>query len=102
MIYGTTDEFLRTFGLRSLEELPDLTTFDGAERLINLLEAREADEAAQASDLSVSGDEGSEDAGKGLDEEPSAVPENGEKEEEKEKQAEAEPDAIPYERDMQP
>jgi len=44
MLYGTTDEFLRTFGLRSLEELPDLTTFDGAERLINLLEAREADE----------------------------------------------------------
>lgn len=44
MLYGTTDEFLRTFGLRSLEELPDLTTFDGAERLINLLEAREANE----------------------------------------------------------
>lgn len=102
MIYGTTDEFLRTFGLRSLEELPDLTTFDGAERLINLLEAREADEAAQASDLSASGVEASEDAGKGLDAEPSAVPENGEKEEEKEKQAESEPDAIPYERDMQP
>lgn len=48
MLYGTTDEFLRTFGLRSLEELPDLTTFDGAERLINLLEAREADETDES------------------------------------------------------
>jgi segregation and condensation protein B len=43
MLYGTTDEFLRTFGLRSLEELPDLTTFDGAVNLISLLEAREAE-----------------------------------------------------------
>ncbi|SCZ76752.1 SMC-Scp complex subunit ScpB [Acidaminobacter hydrogenoformans] len=79
MIYGTTDEFLRTFGLRSLEELPDLTTFDGAERLINLLEAREAEEAAV---------ERSEETG------PSADLEEGEK------GTEAEPDAIPYERDL--
>lgn len=87
MIYGTTDEFLRTFGLRSLEELPDLTTFDGAERLINLLEAREAEEAA-----------GEEE--KALEAGPSASTEEAEVETNTEVETEAEPDAIPYERDL--
>lgn len=40
MIYGTTDEFLRTFGLRSVEELPDLLEFEGAERMMSLLESK--------------------------------------------------------------
>lgn len=61
MLYGTTDEFLRTFGLRGLEELPDLTTFDGAERLIHLLEAREAEQTE-------SGDSAAEGTGSGTQE----------------------------------
>ena len=96
MIYGTTDEFLRTFGLRSLEELPDLTTFDGAERLINLLEAREAEEATQTEETMEAAEERAVEMG------PSANPEEEEEEkaEGKELETEAEPDAIPYERDM--
>jgi segregation and condensation protein B len=47
IIYGTTDEFLRTFGLRSIEELPDLATFEGAERMMSLLESKDSETEPQ-------------------------------------------------------
>ena len=48
MLYRTTELFLRLFGLRSLDELPDVRTFDPApeveeelrERLLRAGEAR--------------------------------------------------------------
>ena len=33
MMYGTTDEFLRHFGITSLKELPGLETFQGLEEV---------------------------------------------------------------------
>ena len=60
--YGTTPEFLRHFGLRSLAELPPLGEVEGRDARVLLESAVAAAEMADGGDRSADGDNGSEDA----------------------------------------
>ncbi len=51
MLYGTTDKFLRVFGISSLEELPATEALAVAAELESQAKQQEASEAAQASDV---------------------------------------------------